>query len=158
MQSLLATSEPLHLFAAGLGAVLTYVFGSKLIVAIYERVTKRNDANNALSAATAGKQIEADTEAFKIIAERLHTVEERLEKKIDKLQDELTSQREMNARKDAKIEHLEADNVRLRDRCNEQQNEIAALRSELNALKLLVVKNSEITNEHPFPVTIVEGE
>lgn len=158
---------PYGVIAAALG------FGAILLFLVKHYVTRdsnkrdkrdaRHDANDAIHASNQGKQIDADTEAFKIIAARLHEVEERLEKKIDKLQDELSSQREMNARKDAKIEHLEADNIRLRERCNQQRDEIAALRAELEALKRVVQLNGpsrmvDIHNTDPLRVTLVDEE
>lgn len=123
----------------GIGAGILFLL-KHYVIRDSNRRDRRDQAQEEIAGVhvtNQGKQIDADQAAFMIVSERLKLVEERVEK----LHDDLTSQREMNAKKDAKIEHLEQDNQRLRERCTKQDKEIADLRIELNALKLLVQLN-----------------
>jgi predicted RNase H-like nuclease (RuvC/YqgF family) len=109
-----------------------------------EKAEQKQTADIERADANRGKEIDADSEAFKIIANRLHEVEERFDAKIEKLQAELANHMVAGAKKDAKIEHLEKDNDRLRERVLSQDKLIDGLRRELDILKLQVSGKNDI--------------
>jgi len=114
---------------------LAAAFGiGNLLLAAYHRRIKQQDSANEIHETNQGKQIDADIAAFVIVSERLKLVEARQ----DKLADDLASQREMNAQKDAKIAHLEKENVALEREIQHLNDIIAELRCELDALKAVV--------------------
>jgi chromosome segregation ATPase len=132
----------------------------------YSREDKRSDTETANKSA----QINADASIAQAAMDRLNAVEDRLNAKIDGLEtkletvrEELSTQREMNAKKDVEVSHLKEENQRLRDRCREQDKEIAALRAELDTLKLLVAKNgpsllSTVDTQNVLDVRLVDPE
>lgn len=146
------------LVALGLGNV---------VLAIYRRRTNAADKSYDLSVATQGKLIDADQQAFAIVAERLRVVEERL----DKLQAESVSHMQENAklvsenewfkrdaeRREQEITKLEAEVKQLREDRRSADLTIAALRREVDQLKVVVAANGLALAEvvhHDEPVKI----
>lgn len=166
-----SVNNTLSIIGGGVIALAATLGVGNLLLAVYQRWAKKREEEGAMhdtintkridaDEAVRGKQIDADQAAFVIVSERLKLVEAR----IDTLQADLSDQREMNARKDQKIEHLEKDNTELRAEVDtlrkdrrQQDIVIAELRSELNALKIIVESGGHVMDQ-PIDVRLVETE
>lgn len=142
------------------GTLITVIGGILGVNKLAEMRQKRKydlkDKHDSMADANQGKQIDADAAAFVIVSDRLKLVESRL----DTLQDDLRKQMETNATLAAENKHLQKENdelklevKKLRDHRRESDKTIAALRSELDILKLRVDGNGP-----PLAVKLVDGD
>jgi chromosome segregation ATPase len=115
-----------------------------------------------------GKEIDADSEAMKLIANRLLETEKRFDLKVDALQKELTDYMVQVAIKNTNLAHLETENASLKEKIAELRKErreqdliIDGLKRQIDALTLEVRYNStpkgELgTEQLPLHVTVDE--
>jgi predicted RNase H-like nuclease (RuvC/YqgF family) len=106
---------------AGIGGFLSLCGIGKLLQMAYKAALDRREVQRTLDQTNAGKEIDADVNAFNSICKRLEMVETRL----DSVQSQFTEQKVENAK-------LEAENARLSKDNERQEKEIERQRTRLH--------------------------
>jgi cell division protein FtsB len=123
------------------GAVLSF-FGllgiGKLLAMAYAARLERQKVQKALDQTNSGKEIDADVDAFQAVMKRL----EKVEMRVDELQDKLSLEMQKSARLEAENENLKAENTRqakrihdLADHLQQKDAQIAGLHREIDAMR-----------------------
>lgn len=122
-EDLLTPMEFWQWIAGSVIGLLSLAGIGKLLQMAYKAMLDRKAVQKALDQTNAGKEIDADVNAFNAINERLKLVEQRL----DAVHDQLTEQKVENAK-------LEAENSRLTKENDRQEKEIERQRKRLHDL------------------------
>lgn len=156
--------QGVQIFGAIIVALLSAMGISKVVEMTLGRRHKKADQRDDIHRTNQGEQLKSDTAFRSDLIKRV----DKLEAKIDVLQDEINSQMKENARLSAENEWLKKDNERLgqeikklRDDRRQADITIGELRSELNALKLIVDANKSPSinlDEQPIDVRLVDGD
>lgn len=135
-------------------SVIAAVFGSKLLADYLAYRRKKHDGREAVKVEAAGKEIDADVNAFNSIYRRLEAVEGRL----DTVQNELMEQKVENAKLEAENDRLAKDNERQEKEIERQRQKLHSLAGDLQNKELQIVEMNSALKRRQEEIEVLRSE